>query len=149
MNPEWEPPEDKKVASDASGEHHTWAWGGKEAMHPHWAVRRLTDDELRVKLPGAHFNMKQETREISIVCVGRGDHTITWMVQVPFLTNSVDLSAGVELVWQARAKPMKEQKKNTWKDDQKVRDQQAAQELKKRKKDDVTKSCDATAHEVV
>ena len=44
---------------------------------------------------------------------------------------------------------MKEQKKNTWKDDQKVMDQQAAQELKKRKKDDVTKSCDATAHEVV
>jgi hypothetical protein len=148
-HPEWDAPADKTVASSAVAEdtatssavaeHRTWAWGGKESMHPHWAVRRLTDDDLRVKLPGASFNMVQKTMEFSQVCVG-GSDSMTFLIQVPCLTNDVDLATGVELVCRSIGKPAKDDKKKpaTWKDDQKCKERKDAQELKKRKLDTVT-----------
>ena len=59
VHPEWASPEDKTIATDGAIEHRAAAWTGKESMHPHWAVRRLSDEDLSKKTLGASFNMAQ------------------------------------------------------------------------------------------
>ena len=100
VHPEWASPEDKTIATDGASEHRAWAWTGKESMHPHWAVRRLSDEDLSRKFPGASFNMAQVVKEITIMGIG-GKAAITYAVHVPFLENQIDLPTGVSLICRA------------------------------------------------
>jgi len=116
IHPEWVHPEEDLVATasavagaapavagGAPVEHRVWKWSGKEVMHPIWAVRRLSADELRTKTKATRFNMEQHWKAITASVVN-GDSTQCWVVRVPFLTNSCDLATGVELLWEALPK---------------------------------------------
>ena len=97
VQPEWQAPEEATISHAVACEHRRWAWSGKESMHPHWAVRRLTEEQLAKTLPRAIFSTEQRVKELSVVGVC-GTYSRMYMVRVPFLTNSIDLQRGVELL---------------------------------------------------
>ena len=161
MHPEWAHPREKVVATasavaealpavasavaeappaDAGLEHRMWKWNGKEVMHPMWAVRRLSADELRLKSRATSFNMEQQEKRVSAMVVN-GTVTTLWAVTVPMLTNAHDIEAGVELLWEANVtmKKQTEQTKHNWIQDQqkKEKDKNAPKE-KKRKSAEMT-----------
>ena len=105
-------------------------------MHPHWAVRRITPEQLTTKCPkGAVFNMEQRMKEHSIVGV-HGDKSRMYMVRVPFLTNRIDLQTGVELLSEIASKPKKERTPVDWKHDQILKERDEKLKTKRRKIDE-------------
>jgi hypothetical protein len=106
-----------------------WIWGvfGETTMHPFWAVRRMTDkqrakaaaDEAELGKVPLRFNCHLEMQTVSCVCVGvvksRSLNT-TRVYQVPFLTNSLRVEEGEELILQVHEKKHdKAAPKRTWK----------------------------------
>ena len=111
---------------------HDWEWDGTETMNPFWAVRRLSESQMKKEAPQeqhqihCRFNCKLVIKNVSAFTVltdtnsegGSGCR----IVEVPFITNSEDLDEGEELILQIdelilpkKAKQIA--KKRTWKDD--------------------------------
>ena len=99
-------------------------------MHPFRAVRRMTRKQLAREVALAaegkyHGTMRPrfncETEAITLSCVTIGvvrSETVntTRVFEVPFLTNTVDLEEGEELILEVGKKSrVKEQQKRTWK----------------------------------
>ena len=139
VHPEWQSPEDATVRQATHAvacEHKAWTWTGKESMHPYWAVQRLSSAQLTTRFPkGARFNMELLHKELAVVTV-IGAANRTFVVRVPFLTNSIDIQEGVELLWECASKPKKAASTSVdWKHDQKLKEAAAVKEAKKRKVD--------------
>ena len=93
-------------------------------MNPFWAVRRLTDQQLRQEVhawrpetgkPRPRFNCQLETQSLSLVNLGVVRSKAlnrTRMLYVPFLTNDIDLVENEELILEVQAmKKRRETKK--------------------------------------
>ena len=113
-----------------------WAEGNKqETMHPFWAVRRLTaeqlDKEIQEKREASRitgvpfkpprFNCELKNFEHSaviIATVGAMVTNCTRIVSVPYLTNKEALVEKDELILQIKSPTMKEKatRKRTWRD---------------------------------
>jgi len=115
VNPEWKGPEADHDDPEM------WTWQGDESMHPYWSIRRLTQQRLRE----ATFNMKTTQLTFNAITVGAPcgvSTTLAMDVTVPFLTNSVQIPQGGELLLEDEDKPRKvQQKPKTWKDDVQIR----------------------------
>ena len=89
---------------------------GDESMHPYWSIRRLTQQ----RLGEATFNMKTKQLTFPTVTVGAPSGVSTSLsmeVTVPFLTNSVEIPNGAELLLEEEDRQRKvPQKLKTWKD---------------------------------
>ena len=124
LNPEFTKPrvkEDEAAVAGTTGSGSTavadsWVWGppGQETMNPFWAVRRLTQTQLTREVndtkDGARiprFNCKIEALVMSAVTVGvvreKAVNT-TRSCEVPFLTNSIEVHEGEELILEVQAK---------------------------------------------
>jgi hypothetical protein len=118
-----------------------WAQGGADTMHPFWAVRRLTDKQLqqaKVDNPtgkiAPRFNCEFLPKTLSVVCIASITDKInnsTRMIEIPILTNSIDLEEGEELLLETTAKTKQHSAvtKRSWRDTEKAE----AQEKKKRR----------------
>ena len=95
-------------------------------MNPFWAVRRMTHKQLvrEVALaePGKvrpRFNCQMEGQAVSCVTVGivkSQSVNTTRICEVPFLTNSLEVEEGEELILEVREKTVdKPAGKRTWK----------------------------------
>ena len=124
MHPEWKHPADVAVAGDgAAVAARVWEWTGDETMHPFWAVRRLTQDQLQKEALGTQFNCSLVEKDFQVVTVGayNGDSiAMSCTVKLSFMENTVPLPRGAELLWlAAKAKSKEAQKRETWQDDDK------------------------------
>ena len=99
--------------------------GGPDTMHPFWAVRRLTTQQLdREKAHveagcwAPRFNCEIIWKEVTSVGVFVMVQTEnrTKKVSVPFLTVRDEVQTGEELILQVEPKPTKEKRKRTWRD---------------------------------
>ena len=149
IHPEWVHPQEKVVATassvaeatpavagaDIEWEHRMWQWSGKEVMHPMWATRRLTADELRTKTKATSFNMEQHWRDVTTTVIN-GESTTLWVVSVPMLTNTHDIEVGVELIWEALPTTKKQTVTNSvnWVSDQVLKERTAKANASKEKK---------------
>ena len=150
--PEWKIPQRKENTAVAgepgstAADHIEWIWGDNEAetMHPFWAVRRLTDKQLQVatiaKQPtdlAPRFNCELQTKSLSCVTIATLDGKCcnrTRILEVPFLTNSMDLEKGEELVMQLIEKAKKAAPKRSWRDAEKDLEKDLASQKKRRAK---------------
>jgi len=122
-----------------------WVWGppGQVTMNPFWAVRRMTQKQMRLCTADdtgsgerctVRFNCKLERHVLSCVTVGvvQGTESVntTRVAEVLFLTNTVDVDEGEELVLEVTEKTAKGHAptKRTWvhafKDEEKKAKQQ-------------------------
>ena len=125
--------------SSASHEAVEWSWGqrGKaETMHPYWAVRRLTPQQLENEIEACRKRNKtavagkkeiipsfncgyQEYNQSSttIITVAEAVTTETKFVKVPLLTNTKALAEGEELILrQVVQAKTKQAPKRTWRE---------------------------------
>ena len=90
-----------------------WKWDGDESLHPFWAIRRLSADEMKKhtsKDPqlrsGRRFNVSLTEKQYNVVSVGdlRG-HSVAMITQVsvPMITNETKI-AGEELILEVAPK---------------------------------------------
>ena len=123
--------DDASSASDDSAVSDEWIWGplGDESMHPFWAVRRMTSDQLMKEIAVAakgsvkrlppRFNCKLEEHQLSCVTNGvvKDQSVITSRLHaVPFLVNMVALEEGEELILELTVKKKEAKAKaRTWK----------------------------------
>jgi len=140
--PELKPP--KPAVAEEAPSQPEWIWRDDVTLHPFWAVRRLTEQQLAKHNANkgqkkARFNCVLQTQALSdtiIAAVGRKALNRTRIMELPFITNSVDLVDGEELfleVFEATKKG--NNAKRTWRDavKEKVKDD-AKQQQKKGKK---------------
>ena len=115
VNPEWKGPEADRDDPEM------WNWQGDESMHPYWSIRRLSQQ----RLGEATFNMTTKPLSFNVITLGSVSGKVRSMameVTVPFLTNSVEIPNGAELLLEEEDKQRKEkQKAKTWKDDVHIR----------------------------
>ena len=124
--PEWVAPEEVTSADPAvnvelaSSGLRAWKWSGKETMHPFWAVRRLSADDLAKKATGCEFNCVLEMRSYPVAVLGLNDGATcsnTWVVSIPCIVNDRHVPAQTELFLEVGAVKKAVAKKRTWKDD--------------------------------
>ena len=96
-------------------------------MHPFWAVRRMTQRQMSRETAEAkegerrlRFNCRLEVVSMSCVSVGvvkSQSVNTTRVCNVPFLTNSIEVDEGEELILEVREKTHEEKAtKRTWRD---------------------------------
>ena len=126
---------DKPGTEEKDVKHLTWQWSAKNSMHPIWAVRRPSDEELKEK--HMETNVELVYKDITITTVN-GSATQTWVVRVPFLENRAKLAQGVELIWSCFPKKRKESDKTHvgWIDEYKASQAKAKAESKRAKKEE-------------
>ena len=106
--------ENSAVAASTTSTAPTWNWEGAETMNPFWAVRRLTDQQLRQEVqawtpetgkPRPRFNCQLETQSLSLVNLGvvRSKALNRTRMLVPFLTNGIDVVENEELILEVQA----------------------------------------------
>ena len=126
LNPEFKTPQHQEVNAAVADE---WIWGplGDHTMHPFWAVRRMTQKQLAQAITQAkegarrlRFNCRLEAVSMSCVNVGvvkSQSVSTTRVCNVPFLTNSLEVDEGEELILEVREKTQVERAtKRTWRD---------------------------------
>ena len=132
MNPEFKTPKHQEVnaaGSDVAAVADEWIWGplGDHTMHPFWAVRRMTQRQLCRETAEAkegdrrlRFNCRLEVVSMSCVSVGvvkSQSVNTTRVCNVPFLTNSIEVDEGEELILEVREGTQAAEKRaRTWKD---------------------------------
>ena len=107
VTPEWKGPLVEGAEGAKPGQ--PWTWLGDESMHPFWCVRRLP----RSKLSEGDFNMEYKHITFTTVvvgCVAGKAASVAASVSVPFLTNTVNLEADTQLVFEVE-EPEKKNKK--------------------------------------
>ena len=116
VHPEWKTP--KATLPDAfereCGAVTEWVWTGEETMHPFWAVRRLSSIQLSQLVSttptgqlAPRFNCEIKVVQISNVNIASMRDKVmnrTRIFDVPFLTNSVSLTEGEELIMEIQKK---------------------------------------------
>ena len=118
--------DDAAVAEAKGGDEWTGGPLGDHTMHPFWAVRRMTQQQLAREIANAkegtrrpRFNCRLEGQNMSCVNVGivkSQSVTTTRVFHVPFLTNSIEVHEGEELILEVREKTQnKMATKRTWK----------------------------------
>ena len=135
LHPEYKMPEDvtdapaaASAVAEAGSSARLWKWNGDETMHPFWAVQRMSDADLKKRNrsaeekgePKARFNTHLVEEEFAVVTVGTAGKNsigVTVMINVPFITNSEDITKGDELLVEIEAKPEGVKRKQSWKDD--------------------------------
>lgn len=126
-----------EIEEDAKPSHLTavadeWDWSeeGSTSMHPFWAVRRLTRKQLAIEVQKfsttapeknpPRFNCCLERQTVSSCVVGVASNgagvNTTRLWEIPFLTNSVQLDEGEELIMEAIEKAAPKTKAPSWKD---------------------------------
>ena len=132
------PGETAVAEPSTSGIEIQWLWGqGKpETMHPFWAVRRLTAEQLDTeqracikrnktavaskteKVPNFNCEFQEQVQSAVSVCtVGGAVANCTRLVKVPVLTNSTALAPGDELILELTIEAKeKTPTKRTWRD---------------------------------
>ena len=125
VHPEWSMPSLPEGTLD-------WAWDAGVTLHPFWAVRRLSAEQLEKENENKAslkngvaktFNCELITREFTVCHVGvfqSDSASLTVAVSLPILTNSRNIALGEELlleVGQTKAAPKR--KVSTWKEDTK------------------------------
>ena len=111
-------------------------------LNPFWGVRRETAkalqlaNEARKPLKAQSFNCSLQTKNLTNVCVGVvKDEQVgcTRIVEVPFMTNHVDVEKGEELLMeqpeQVAVKPKKPKGQQTWKDAEKKLQAQSVKQI--------------------
>ena len=93
VNPEWKLP--------VEGDEGLWEFQGEETLHPFWAVRRLSIQQQRKEKIQA-VNCEITHKAYTAVIVGEDGDASTvsysYEVGVPFITNSIDIKSGQELI---------------------------------------------------
>ena len=135
VHPEWVMPASDPIAADEGDEAPSWKWTEGVTMHPFWTVRRLSREQLdkenaqraaeaaknKSATPSPlEFNCELKVRQFSVCNVGlfqTASISNTAFVEVPLLTNSVQIDEGQELLFEAVAKAPTKRKEATWKDD--------------------------------
>ena len=121
VHPEWVMPELEQGADDVE-----WKWASSVTMHPFWAIRRLSQDQLNAKTkdgPPASpeaFNCELTERQFSVCNVGRfggGSISLTVFVEIQLMTNFVEIKRGQELLFEVTKKDAAKRKACTWKED--------------------------------
>ena len=152
-NPEWTAPPtipkkkqetaaDEEDAAVADEDDIEWDWSQHDqiTMHPYWAVRRMTEKQLcreiqiakeAGKSPLPRFNCAFVTKVFNDVAVGLVKSgrslNISKTVEVPFLTNEVQVHKGEELILQVQ-----DSIKKIWKETQKPDDGQKPSKSKRK-----------------
>ena len=132
VNPEFKTPKHQEVnaaGSDVAAVADEWIWGplGDHTMHPFWAVRRMTQRQMSREAAEAkegarrlRFNCRLEAVSMSCVNVGvvkSQSVSTTRVCNVPFLTNSLEVDEGEELILEVREKTqVQRETKRTWRD---------------------------------
>ena len=151
--PDFKPPTAVAAAPDGPECQLKWSKDESEVLHPFWAVRRLTTDQLQTetnhllaqqknsgekqKIP--KFNCEIVHRNHTYVAIGtaEGQKSLgsTRIIGVPFITNSKDLAEGEELIVKhvARVKTTKPKKGKRWQDVQREEEQEANKKKKPKK----------------
>ena len=123
--PEWKGPEDiRKDVDKLRGDQPFWKWDGSETMQPFWAVRRLNKNKIATAVavdnkPKPRFNcslVDKSFTEVTIGTVRDKSMSVTCVVTVPFMTNTVDVSASEELLLEVVEPKKKAGRKENWKD---------------------------------
>ena len=127
VHPEYKMPEDvtsEEHQREAPGTR-LWTWNGEKTLHPFWAVRRMTREDLEkessAQVPLA-FNAELVEVEYTVMSLGafqQDNVGITLAVKVPMMTNTVDLEPGQELIMEAAPKNKKVKRPISWKNDHK------------------------------
>ena len=121
VHPEWVMPELEHGADGVE-----WKWASSVTMHPFWAIRRLSQDQLNAKTkdgPPASpeaFNCELTERQFSVCNVGRfggGSLSLTVFVEIQLMTNFVEIKRGQELLFEVTKKDAAKRKAFTWKED--------------------------------
>ena len=121
VHPEWVMPELEHGADGVE-----WKWASSVTMHPFWAIRRLSQDQLNAKTkdgPPASpeaFNCELTERQFSVCNVGRfggGSLSLTVFVEIQLMTNFVEIKRGQELLFEVTKKDAAKRKACTWKED--------------------------------
>ncbi len=128
---------DAETSAVAAQQEPQWIWGqgGAETMHPFWAVRRLTEKQLqqaKVDTPkdkmAPRFNCELLMRSMSVVCISSvsGEcYNRTRLIDMPFLSNSIPLEEGEELLLEIAATTNKQTiAKRTWRDAEKAEEKE-------------------------
>jgi hypothetical protein len=104
-----------------------WGEGTPETMHPFWAIRRMSKQDLvkdnASKNESKQINCAIKTQQFSAVNIGwMGDQVtnLTRFFDVPFMTNICDLKEGDELIMENDILKKTEKRERTWKDDYKL-----------------------------
>ena len=111
--PEFKPPDrraDNPAVADPTAADLEWAWSplNDNTMHPFWAVRRMTETQLRREVKDTafgkltpRFNCELKAQQVSgvlLVSVREELGNLTRFLDVPFLTNKYPLQQGEELI---------------------------------------------------
>ena len=119
------------VAEKNTADDVRWIWGetSDETMHPFWAVRRLTEAQLKMEQATftdttgklkPRFNCRLEECAISNVIIAAPKDNclnLTRTITIPFLTNSMPLQNGEEFIIEVAAKKAAaSQHKRNWRD---------------------------------
>jgi hypothetical protein len=127
-----------------------WEWGplGEETMHPFWVVRRLTQKQLVRENEKAdaksgrralRFNCELTQHIMTNATIGAmktSSLNATMKLQVPFLTNKIDLEENEELILEIMEQAPREPKKRGWRDAD--RDEVIALQAKRKKQRETT-----------
>jgi hypothetical protein len=152
VNPEFKPPKREEhaavavayaVAVAAAAADDAWEWRAGQTMPPFWAVRRMNEKQLaalvartEIGQPRPRFNCTLEEHVITHVTVGvvkAQPVNTTRMICVPFLSNSVEVAEGEELILQvAEPKQRERADKRRWIEAMRADEKAALQETKKR-----------------
>ena len=143
--PEFKMPAKKEAKTAVAGESPRdpeWIWseGSEETMHPFWVVRRMTEKQLARERyearPGQllpRFNCELQVFSLSsvnIAVVGEKMLNRTRRIDVPWMTNSLPLEEGEELILEVGEKMTQAKHvKRSWRDA--VKDNEKAKKKKK------------------
>ena len=103
-----------------------WKWTPSVTMHPFWAIRRLSEDQLNAKTKDGPptspqtFNCELMQRQFSVCNVGKfcgGSVSLTVFVEIQLMTNFVEIKRGHELLFEVTKKDAAKRKACAWKDE--------------------------------
>ena len=132
VHPEWKMPEGMRDTTAVADEprSHEWRWSEHVTLHPFWAVRRMTEQQLRQEIANRpegdarlkpRFNCMLRQHVFTNTCIASvGDAAIncTRLIEVLVMTNHESLEDGEELLLEVVPKLAKASaaKKRTWAD---------------------------------
>ena len=100
--PEWKGPQPAKTEEGIQKEGRSsdppkeWEWKGDESMHPFWAIQRTREEKK--DLPSNMTFQNLSLNSVTVGAVAGAGINLTAEVTVPFLTNSIEIPKGAELV---------------------------------------------------
>ena len=109
--PEWKGPE--RALEDDQSE---WVWTGDESMHPFWAIRRVSGEKTKEGCLNCGYKEVNFT-DVVVGALDGKSTSLTTEVSVPFLTNTIAIPKGAELVLEVEEATSAPKKQWTWKNE--------------------------------